>query len=237
MKTASCWGAPPDRIYHFINGLPENIKNICVVGCSDGKFVMPFLRKNYTVTAIDLDKIALYGGVKHKPVSREKIEKKIYVSSEKKPVYHELPMENVTIDGLLNRCVKEKLTDKLNIIETNFYRSPPNEKYDVLFTSCSLQYKTNRDIPVTEIMDVLMDHVNDGGFLYMDYMMPLEDRHIWKSPHYFRTGQIRRFFDDKWDIKYIYEMKHPIFEAAHIDRAEDHFHRFGYILARKRESE
>ncbi len=63
--------------------------------------------------------------------------------------------------------------------------------------------------------------------------MPLEDSHTWKSETFFRSGEIRGFFRDNWEICHIYEMKKPIFELAHIDRSEDHFHRFGYILAKK----
>ncbi len=233
MKTKSCWGNPPSRLYHFINRLPQHIHDVCIVGCSDGKFVFPFLRKGYRVTAIDIDKTALYGGMKQRPIERKKIEVLKYVSSNTKPQYDQLPTEAVQIDGLWKRCKKEHLTSNLNIIETDFYRDPPNKSFDVLFTSCSLQYKTNRSIPLEYIMNTLKNHVEIGGFLYMDYMMPLEDTHNWKSDHFFRSDQIKQFFSNGWEILYNREMHRPIFEAAHIDRPEDHFHRFGYILARK----
>lgn len=233
MKTTSCWGNPPSRLYHFINRLPPHINDVCIVGCSDGKFVFPFLRKGYRVTAIDIDKTALYGGMKQRPIERKKIEVLKYVSSNTRPQYDQLPTEAIQIDGLWKRCKKEHLTSNLNIIETDFYRNPPNKSFDVLFTSCSLQYKTNRSIPLEYIMNTLKNHVEIGGFLYMDYMMPLEDTHDWKSDHFFRSGQIKQYFSNGWKILYNREMHHPIFEAAHIDRPEDHFHRFGYILARK----
>ena len=122
----------------------------------------------------------------------------------------------------------------ITIIKDDFYRScHANCVYDALFTSCSIQYKSNRDIPIANIIETIKSSIKPGGFLYMDYMMPLEDSHEWKSEHFFRTGQIKSFFDKEWQIIHLYEMKSPVFEAAHVDRPEDHFHRFGYILVQK----
>ena len=60
MKTKSIWGNPPKRLYKLIN-LAENKFNkrfnACIVGCSDGKFLMPFARKGYIVTGYDIDDI------------------------------------------------------------------------------------------------------------------------------------------------------------------------------------
>ena len=66
----------------------------------------------------------------------------------------------------------------------------------------------------------------------MDYMMPLEDCHSWRPEHYIRKGKMNEFFlGDDWKVLHLYEMAKPVFEAAHVDRPEDHFHRFGYVLA------
>lgn len=237
MKTKSCWGEPPSRLYRFIRMLKSEFPNgacICVVGASDGKFVFPFLRNGFRVTAYEIDDVALYGGVKKFPITREKINivKQVYVESPDKITYNRLPTIEIP-DGLIARSKAEGLQDMLQIKKRNYYKSPSNEKYDVVFTSCSIPYECNLDIPVNDIMDSLINSVATGGYLYMDYMMPLEDRHLWKSKHYFRTGEIKKYFTiDKWDIIYNYEMRRPVFEAAHVDRPEDHFHCFGYILAK-----
>lgn len=235
MKTRSCWGYPPSRIYRFINSYGNMFDKVCVIGCSDGKFVFPFLRKGYDVTAIDMDVESLYGGFKEKPIDRPKsaITKQNYRLSKDKLIYKKLPVESVKIMGLAERAKIEKLETKLHIICGDAYHNVIGSKYDVVFTSCSLQYKSNRDLKLKEIMLRLKSYVNPGGFLYMDYMMPLEDSHEWKSELFFRTGTIKTFFDINWEIVHLYEMRKPVFEAAHIDRPEDHFHRFGYILARK----
>lgn len=236
MITKSAWGSPPKRIYQFISMVEKNIglqATVCVVGCSDGKFVMPFLRKGHLVTGIDFDKVALYGGNKIVPIKRNHVNVAKYIPSNKKNKYESLPVLNIKIDGLLTRAQKEGIADNLGIIETDFYRNNIKGTFDVVFTSCSIQYKSNRDIPINEMMNQLKGHVSKGGYLYMDYMMPLEDKHDWKSQHFFRTGQIIKYFDKCWRIIYKREMGQPIFEVAHIDRPEDHFHRFGYILAQR----
>lgn len=237
MKTKSAWGTAGTRLYNFIKKL-KNEKGInakvCVIGASDGKFVMPFLRNGFHVTAIDFDKTALYGGQKVIPKKRDTVNKSIYIHTDNKPTYTKLPTEIIHIDGLQVRAEKENLSDKLTIIETDAYRSCLNKEFDAVFTSCSIQYKSNRDISVNEIMNKLKSLVKSNGYLYMDYMMPLEECHIWKEPHFFRNQEILQYFDDNWIIHYIREMKEPIFEAAHIDRPEDHFHRFGYILAQRK---
>ena len=151
----------------------------------------------------------------------------------RKPEYELIPTEKIFIQGLESRAILEGVRENLKIYEKDFYRSEVNEKFDAIFTSCSIQYKSNRDISVDNIMNIIKSHIKVGGYLYMDYMMPLEDSHHWKSTHFFRTGEIKKYFLDDWEIISLKEMKNPIFEAAHIDRPEDHFHRFGYILVRR----
>ena len=70
MKTKSIWGNPPKRLYKLINlGKKQwgNDFTACIVGCSDGKFLMPFARDGINVTGYDIDDVALYGGNKMFP--------------------------------------------------------------------------------------------------------------------------------------------------------------------------
>ena len=43
----------------------------------------------------------------------------------------------------------------------------------------------------------------------------------------------KKYFDNTWEIISCRENNFPTFEGAHVDGTRDHFHRFGYILARK----
>ena len=60
MKTKSIWGAPPKRIYNILKFVEDQNPHFttCIVGCSDGKFLMPFARAHHEVTGYDIDEIA-----------------------------------------------------------------------------------------------------------------------------------------------------------------------------------
>ena len=45
----------------------------CIVGCSDGKFLIPFARKHYKVSGYDIDEVALYGGYEQFPIINQKL--------------------------------------------------------------------------------------------------------------------------------------------------------------------
>ena len=236
MKTKSVWGDSPSRLYRFRDLLMDRFENnasVCIVGACDGKFVMPFLRSGFSVTAYELDKVAIYGGKKEFPVDRQHIPVIEYVHNpDRNPNYKKLPSEEREILGLKKRAEAEGLSDLLTIVEENFYKNPPTEKFNAVFTSCSIPYPCNFDVPIAEIFNILQESVSEEGYLYMDYMMPLEECHSWRPEHYLRKGDAKKYLDkDGWKIVHIYEMNKPVFEAAHVDRPEDHFHRFGYVLA------
>lgn len=236
MKTKSLWGQPPKRLYKFIdlvNQRADNMLHICVVGASDGKFVLPMLRKGLSVTAIEIDNIAIHGGEKIVPLPRKNVVKINYKEGQGVPEYPEIPYQKIMATGLLERVQKEKLEAKFELLEMDFYHNVSQNQYDAVFTSCSMQYKGNRDLSLQKALQRLQDAVKPGGLLYMDYMMPPEDSHDWKSELFLRTGQIKAFFQNGWKIIHLRELKKPVFEAAHVDRPSDHFHRFGYILAEK----
>ena len=49
----------------------------------------------------------------------------------------------------------------------------------------------------------------------------------------FTKKEILNYFDNSWEIISIKENNSPSFEGAHVDCVKDHFHRFGYVLARR----
>ena len=50
---------------------------------------------------------------------------------------------------------------------------------------------------------------------------------------FYRKNEIINYFDSNWEIISFRENHSPSFEGAHVDCAKDHFHRFGYLLARR----
>lgn len=235
MKTKSVWGKPPDRIYKLTSIVNEKFKNprVCIVGCSDGKFVLPFARKNIKVVGYDIDSIAIYGGVKRFPISREVVRKK-FVSYEEMMNEKFVDSCGKEVIGLLNRLEIENVSNIVEIRNEDFYGQQKNEEFDLVFTSCSLHYKNNLKYGIDRVVKRLKESVKLGGYIYIDYMMPLRDSYDFMSELFLRTGQMKKYFkNDEWDIISYREQKNPVFEAAHVDCLRDHFHRFGYFFARR----
>lgn len=241
MKTASAWGTVPSRFYKLMRRIEASVPrqlSACVVGCSDGKFVLPLLRRGHRVAAYDIDKTALFGGYKPFPLPRRHTKRPRYKSYKQSEAFPILPHECRHIPGLRNRVESEQLAHLVSIHHHDFFHSPPGGSFDLVFTSCSIQYRLNNDLPAARILGVLQDHVAGGGYLALDYMLPLEDSHTWKRPLFLRTGTMRTFFsDDACRVLHWRESQRPIFEAAHVDRPQDHYHRFGYLVAVKRDDD
>ena len=104
-----------------------------------------------------------------------------------------------------------------------------------MFTSCSLHYTANKDFTLKEKTKKLQSIVKKDGYLYIDYMMAIDEIDLNKYPSekFYRKNEILGYFDNSFEIISFKENHNPTFEGAHVDCAEDHFHRFGYILARR----
>lgn len=233
MKTKSIWGNPPTRIYKIQN-LLKNEKGdftTCIVGCSDGKFLMPFARNKNFVTGYDIDKIALYGGKKLFPIKKDN--KKFKYS--KDFVSKEFELEETPVMGLVERLDIENCKDYAHIELRDFYKNVPDKQFDLVFTSCSLHYSKNKEFTLQDKVNKLKQITKVGGYLYMDYMMAIEedDYETYSDMKFFRKGKIKKYFDDNWEILKLTENNSPTFEGAHVDCVKDHFHRFGYLLARR----
>lgn len=234
MKTKSIWGNPPTRLYKLLNlAEKEWGKNFtaCIVGCSDGKFLMPFARDEINVTGYDIDDIALYGGNKEFPIITENIKYKYTPNFESK----KFELETKRVLGITERLKIEKKEKFANIEKRDFYREVPDKKFNVVFTSCSLHYSANQDFTLEDKTKKLQKIVLPNGYLYIDYMMAIDenDYSIYPKSKFYRKNEIIKYFDENWEIISYKENNYPTFEGAHVDCVKDHFHRFGYILARK----
>lgn len=234
MKTKSIWGNPPTRLYKLINLAKEKWGtnfSACIVGCSDGKFLMPFAREKIKVTGYDIDDIALYGGYKDFPI----VDKKVKYDYKLDFISKNYKLENKRVYGIVERLEKENLTKYATIEKRDFYRNVPNKKYDVVFTSCSLHYSANKDFSLKDKTIKLQDIVNKNGYLYIDYMMAIDEKDEINFPRekFYRKNEIINYFDSDWEIISFRENHSPSFEGAHVDCTKDHFHRFGYLLARR----
>jgi len=234
MKKKSIWGNPPKRLYNLIDIAKKNIGKkfkACIVGCSDGKFLMPFARKKIQVVGYDIDDIALYGGKKLFPI----VDNKVKYKYSKDFVSKKYELEEKRVYGVTERLEIENLNKYARVEKRDFYKNIPSECFDVVFTSCSLHYSVNSDFTLRDKTKKLQSIVNKGGYLYMDYMMAIDENDYDNYPDYkfYRKDEILDYFDDKWEIVSFRENHNPTFEGAHVDCTRDHFHRFGYLLARR----
>lgn len=211
LKTASLWGTPPTRYYRYLRrvreGAREEHPTLAVLGCADGKYVIPAARMGFRVWAIDVDEVALFGGTKTDASG-------------------EVPMP-----GLAARVKAEKLDDLVEVVHGDFMASPPGREFDSVFTSGALQYSTNTDHTLEQMVDQVGECVRVGGLLYVDYMLPYEEKYKgrancpeapwWKE--YFAARP-------RWDVKYNRVMP-PTLDRAHVEFPVDHYHQWGHLLA------
>lgn len=214
MKTASLWGTPPTRFYTYLRRLKDRSTDgelsLAVLGCADGKFVLPAARQGIKVWAIDIDELTLFGG------------------------YKESEGESVHVPGLAARLKAENLEHLVEITHGSFFDVHPNRTFDGVFTSGSFQYSNNIERGLDNMVTQVGSLVRDGGLLYIDYMLPYEEKYQgrpncpeadwWKD--YFRSNP-------EWNVIYNRAMP-PTLDKAHLDYPVDHYHQWGHLLAERR---
>jgi hypothetical protein len=211
LKTASLWGPPPSRFYRFLESVivssganPE----LAIIGCADGKFVLPAARKGFKVLAIDIDAIALYGGVKPG-----------------------LDGE-VVVPGLVSRLEVEGLLSNVEVVCDDFTSIDPRPSAAV-FTSGSLQYSYNLPKSASELLACLMTFVAPQGLLYIDYMLPYETKYIGRpncpDAEWWRK-KVREL--NGWRVLH-HRVLPPTRDRAHVEFPVDHFHQWGHVLLRR----
>ncbi|MGH3518487.1 MAG: hypothetical protein ACRDQ7_13920 [Haloechinothrix sp.] len=206
--TTSVWQNTKTYFPLFLDQLRRSeAQTVCVVGASDGKFVLPLARHGMRVIAIERDPLALNGG----PIT--------------------LPGPTpATMAGLRSRLETERLYNLVQIIEANLVDLDDDvDPVDAVWTSCSWHYSVNHHRPLAEVVAAMQARVrNDGGLFGAEYMMPVEPWHF-RCEHYPDAGELRRYFAG-WDI--LWESSTPAFvEDPHIEQLRPHVHRMGLLIA------
>ena len=208
MKTKSLWGTPPSRYYGFLRRVEKQFDSdslmLCVLGCSDGKFVLPAARRGYYVLAIDIDRTAIFGGEKSGPNG---------------PVY---------MEGLHYRIKKENLKERVKVACEDFVEYKKTEKFHAVWTSGAINYSYNLKHKIHDIIQNVKSFVLPNGYIYFDYMLPLETVHLTRE-NYFPKGELAKYFTKgKWNIIYDRVLP-PLVEKAHVDMPVDHRHHWGHL--------
>jgi SAM-dependent methyltransferase len=182
-------------------------RTVCVVGASDGKFVLPLARGGIRVIAIERDSSALDGG----------------------PVTLPGPVET-TVPGLRGRLAEEGLTDLVNIIQADILSASEwIDPADAVWTSCSWHYSINHRRPLADFIAVMRQLCRPrGGVFGAEYMMPVNPRHF-TNEHYPSEGRVRGFLTG-WPIDWE-TYTPPFLEAPHVEQLTEHVHRMGLIIA------
>lgn len=212
MKTKSLWGFPPSRFYRFLKRVEDSFEskslNICILGCSDGKFVLPAARKGHKVLAIDIDTIAIFGGEKVGPEGK------------------------VFMEGLMSRLKKEELSPFVKVANSDFMEYQFRGTFHAVFTSGAINYSYNLKHRIETIIEKIKFLVRFNGFLYFDYMLPFEEIHNTRK-NYFKKGELVNYFNDgNWAIIYD-KVIPPLLEKAHVDNPHDHYHHWGHMCLKR----
>jgi hypothetical protein len=215
MRTKSLWGSPPSRFYNFLRRVERVVKSrpikISILGCADGKFVLPCTRRGYKVLAVDMDEIAIYGGYKVGPEG------------------------DVYMEGVLSRLRIEGLESFAEVIHADFVEFIPNEKFHAVFTSGAINYSYNTKHELHAIIEKICSYVADGGLIYFDYMLPMMDKEK-KKRYYFKKGELKSYFKTPaWDVLFDRVLP-PLLEKAHVDMPIDHYHHWGHLCVQKQKS-
>jgi len=75
-------------------------------------------------------------------------------------------------------------------------------------------------------------HVSVNGLIYVDYMLPIEERYLGRDNYPDRKRWAQYFATDQWRV-ITHRVLRPQFEAAHVDLPVDHEHHWGHLMARR----
>lgn len=175
--TSSIWGYPPQRFFKYLDMLNRKKlpKTLCVLGCSDGTYVIPAAKRGFKVRAIDIDKTAIYGGC--------------MVINDKK----------VKVKGLVKRLKEEGVEKYVKVVNENFIKYNVDNTFSGVFTSGSIQHMGNNQYSLKTIINKIKSYVSVGGILLFEYIH--NPNKINGHTRYFTASQIESFFKKpEWNI-------------------------------------
>ena len=221
----SSFGIVGTTFYTLLNYIKnkdgENL-SVCEIGCLDGKYTIPFLKRGYSVDAYEMNMIYLYGGHVQYPIVNEK---------------NKIILQRRTIYGAEDRINIEKLHDKANLYSDNFFRCN-KKQYDIVYSKRALHREEYMDIPMEQKIEALKDAVKEDGIMYLEYLMWLDDDNSdnLNPNQYIKQCQMQNYFTAGWKILSLVEDRKCILEKPHIGNPIYHKHRVGMIKVRKNKS-
>jgi hypothetical protein len=183
-------------------------KSACVLGASDGKFVIPLAMAGCQVTAVDVDPQMLYGGDVKRPSGAEHVA------------------------GLVSNLAEEGVTSACTIVETDYMTWAADGVFDIVITSGSWPYSRNFPYGLSGVVGRMQELTAASGYLFADYLLPNTDfeRTIDLYPE---VADLKKLFpNDQWET--IRNAEIGIIGESHYGQEEWHYHRYGALLMRRR---
>ena len=210
MKTKSIWNEPNERFYKYLKNVEKyNLeKNILVIGCSDGTYVIPAARKGFYVTALDIDKSAIYGS---EPIM---IDNKY--------------IENIGLEG---RLKKENLCDKVYYEVCDYMKWKSEKKYSLIFTSGSIHYEFNTKYNADDMIYKMIDMLCNNGILLLEYIH--EDENTDNNRHFVTKSFIEKILKNRNDIRILSHKVKTYIEQANPRENKVHTIKWGRIYIQK----
>ena len=180
----------------------------CVLGCSDGKFVIPLAAAGCTVTCVDVDPTMIDGGtVRYRG-------------------------EDVRVAGLKANLASTGLTERCRIILADYMEEKLPAKYDFVLTSGSWAYNRNLRHGLAGVVEVMKRAVAPAGYLFADYLLPVTEQE-YAIDLYPQPERLQEFFPpDRW--RTVHNKEVGLIGESHYGQEELHQHNYGALLVQRK---
>ena len=212
IDVGSVFGNAQRTSYEYMKLLSKtkegNFKTL-VIDDKDGLHSIPFANYGSKVVMYEPNEIYINGGV----------------------------IDNYNILPITYRKNYDKVKDKIDIKNKNFYETNIDEKFDFVYCYRSLHEKHNKKIPMKTKIRKLLSSVKDDGYIYIFYHMAKNENDIsnFSKNQYLRSGEMINYFNpDVWDVISIIEEKSSTIHNGHPFHPKTHEHRVGHIFAKKK---
>lgn len=180
----------------------------CVLGCSDGKFVIPLVAAGVQVTAVDVDPVMLKGGTVTRGETAEEVR------------------------GLRRNLAEEGLVERCEIVEADFMDWQSDSVFDITLTSGSWAYNRNLHHGLGGVIGRMQRLVSPAGYLFADFLLPHTDAER-KIDLYPEPAELATLFPpEEW--RTVHNEEVGLIGESHYGMEEWHVHRYGALLVERR---
>jgi SAM-dependent methyltransferase len=202
-----CWTCFDDAQQLLHQMLPNRQWHVLILGCGDGKHTIPFLRAGHRVLALDDDPVTVSGGS------------------------FSFLGKTLVMNSLMRNIDKEKIERNLISLElTDYMKYETDQRFDVVLTSCSWQFRRNWVYPIETIISKIQSFAGMGGVIVADYMQPHGIKYA-NVPHYLTIERMAQLFDSEW--RFLLHRDDGVIRERHINGEHWHEHRYASLVVQR----